>query len=110
MCSPGMSVGAGAGLLALTLTALPAAGQELGRRNAVVEAVAGVGPAVVNISTEQRVRNPFADSIFGRSLSDLFGYVENSLGSGTIIDPKGYILTNEHVLWGASRITVSLSD
>lgn len=85
------------------------------RRSAVVEVVERVGPAVVNISTEQRVRNPFADSTFGKSFAEMFrfpenGYVENSLGSGTIVDPEGYILTNEHVLWGASRITVSLAD
>ena len=69
-----------------------------------------VGPAVVNISTEQRIRNPFAGSRFGESFSETFGLVENSLGSGVLIDPRGYILTNEHVLWGASRITVLLSN
>lgn len=111
-----MRVSGRAGLLAL-LALLPAgaSAQPAARRNAVTEAVAKVGPAVVNISTEQRVRNPFADSLFGRSFPELFGgpsegYVENALGSGTIIDPQGYVLTNEHVLLGASRITVSLAD
>ncbi|MGH7339524.1 MAG: trypsin-like peptidase domain-containing protein, partial [Candidatus Rokuibacteriota bacterium] len=33
-----------------------------------------------------------------------------SLGSGVIIDPRGYILTNEHVLWRASRVRAALSD
>ena len=102
-----------ASLLAAATTVV--AGQEVTRRSAVVEAVAAVGPAVVNISTEKRVRNPFADSIFGRSFAEMFrvpegGYVENSLGSGVIVDAAGYILTNEHVLLGASRITVSLAD
>jgi serine protease Do len=102
--------------LVLAAAACPVAlGQGEGRRSAVVAAVEKVGPAVVNISTEQRVRNPFAGSAFGRSFADWFGiprggYVENSLGSGTLIDPRGYILTNEHVLWGASRITVLLSN
>jgi len=105
-----------AGVAAL-LALLPAAAaaQAQGRRNPVTEAVAKVGPAVVNISTEQRVRNPFADSFFGRSFPELFGgpsdgFVENSLGSGVLFDPRGYALTNEHVLLGASRITVSLAD
>jgi serine protease Do len=98
-----------------TVLAAPAFAQEATRRNAVVDTVAKVGPAVVNISTEQLVRNPFADSTFGRSFAEMFGYprggfVENSLGSGTIVDADGHILTNEHVLWGASRITVSLAD
>jgi serine protease Do len=102
--------------LALALTLPQALAQTEGRRSAVVQAVEKVGPAVVNISTEQRRRNPFAGSILGRSFAEWFGvqqqegYVENSLGSGTIIDPEGYILTNEHVLWGASRITVLLSS
>jgi len=109
----------GAGLvlsgLAMAAGALPAAAQVDGRRSAVVQAVEKVGPAVVNISTEQRRRNPFSGSLMGRSLAEWFGgqregFVENSLGSGTIVDPDGYILTNEHVLWGASRITVLLSS
>jgi len=92
-----------------------AAAQTVSRRSPVTDAVAKVGPAVVNISTEQRVRNPFADSPFGRSFPEVFGgpsegFVENSLGSGVLIDADGYVLTNEHVLLGASRITVSLAD
>ena len=31
-------------------------------------------------------------------------------GSGLIIDPKGYILTNNHVVQGAQQLTVTLSD
>ena len=99
----------------LLVCAAPALAREDLRRNAVTDAVASVGPAVVNISTEQRIRNPFVESLFGRSFAERFnlphgGYVENSLGSGTIIDPEGHILTNEHVLWRASRITVTLAD
>ncbi len=109
----------GAGLvlsgLALAAAVSPLAAQAEGRRSAVVRAVEKVGPAVVNISTEQRRRNPFLDSLLGRSFAEWSGaqqggFVENSLGSGTIVDPDGYILTNEHVLWGASRITVLLSS
>ncbi len=87
------------------------------RRNEVVLVVEKVGKAVVNISTEQRVRNPFYDSWLDRFFSDFFDsyqeseeYIQNSLGSGVIIDDQGYILTNEHVILGASRINVSLSD
>jgi serine protease Do len=103
--------------VALPLVAPAAIGAEpeVARRNAIVQAVEAVGPAVVNIATEQRVRNPFAESLFGRSFAELFGLPEgdqiaNALGSGTIVDPRGYILTNDHVLWGASRITVGLAD
>jgi serine protease Do len=87
------------------------------RRSEVVQVVDRVGKAVVNISTEQRVNNIFYDSFLERFFSDFFDgreeseeFIQNSLGSGVIIDPKGYILTNEHVTLGASRIRISLSD
>lgn len=87
------------------------------RRNAVVRAVEKVSPAVVNISTEVIVRNPYAQA--PNLLEWFFGggrrrprhyYVENSLGSGVIVDPKGYVLTNNHVIAAASRITVTFVD
>ncbi|MBI4666643.1 MAG: trypsin-like peptidase domain-containing protein [Nitrospinae bacterium] len=73
-----------------------------------------VGLSVVNISTSRSaVANPFR----GRSpLSDFFGRAtpqpaeRESLGSGVIIRPEGYILTNNHVIDGATEIRVSLAD
>jgi serine protease Do len=92
------------------------------RRSPVVQVVETASPWVVNISTEQRVDNPFHESNLDRFFSQLIEKnapwpgsletddVKNSLGSGVVIDPRGYILTNEHVLWRASRILVLLSD
>jgi serine protease Do len=93
------------------------------RRSPVVEAVEKVGPAVVNISTEKIVRqrmNPFydfgMDPFFDQFFSDFFEsfpqreYKKESLGSGVIIDKRGYILTNEHVILKASKIKVTLAD
>lgn len=85
------------------------------RRSEVVRAVEAVGAAVVSISTEQVVRGgPFFG---GRSLSDFFQNIEPqerleraSLGTGVIIDNKGHVLTNEHVIRGAARVTVTLTD
>jgi serine protease Do len=85
--------------------------------------VAQVGPAVVNISTAQTVRarsqipdlgenDPFFE-FFHRFLPPNEGRREfstRSLGSGFIIDPNGYILTNAHVIAGADEITVRLTD
>jgi serine protease Do len=95
------------------------------RRSPVVKAVEKVSPAVVNISTEKIVRervNPFydfgMDPFFDQFFSDFFEsypqrereYKKESLGSGVIIDKRGYILTNEHVILKASKITVILAD
>ncbi len=82
--------------------------------------VDAVRPAVVNISTTRTVRvqggiNPFFnDPFFRRFFGDQFGVPRerktSSLGSGVIVDPKGYILTANHVIQGADEIRVTLSD
>ncbi len=64
----------------------------------VVSAVARVGPAVVNIDVEQRMSLP-------RGTRELSGN-----GSGFIITPDGFILTNSHVVHSANSITVNLPD
>ena len=92
------------------------------RRSAIVQAVEQTGPAVVNINTEQLVnqqeqpfpgfRSPFFDDPFFRRFFEPNPrqYSRTSLGSGVIIDPEGYILTNEHVIAASTRITVTLRD
>ncbi len=85
------------------------------RRDAVVRAVEKVMPAVVNIRTETvvDVRDPFAE-VFRDFWNPFHGQprrdVRQSLGSGVIIDPEGYLLTNDHVVRRATRIQVRLSD
>lgn len=87
------------------------------RRTAVVETVAKAGPAVVNIRTEQIVQrrsSPFFG--FGDSFFDEFfnqfapsrSYRTQALGSGAIIDPRGILVTNAHVVEKASKIYVAL--
>ena len=80
-------------------------------------------PAVVNVSTSKKVQvseresspfsGPFRD-FFGPDFFDQFGgpreRQENSLGSGVIVSSKGYILTNNHVVQGATDIQVFLSN
>jgi serine protease Do len=80
--------------------------------------VKSVLPAVVNVSSSKVVRNrpsPFMDDPFFRQFFGDQSNVprerrEHSLGSGVIVSPQGYILTNNHVIEGASEITVVLSD
>ena len=78
-------------------------------------------PAVVNIYTRTVVRqqvSPIFDDPFFRKFFGQGGpfpglsreRVENSLGSGVIVDSSGLIVTNHHVIAGADQITVALSD
>ncbi len=79
-----------------------------------------VAPAVVNVFTkrvERVARSPLMDDPFFRRFfgdEQQFGVprerVAQSLGSGVIVDPKGLIVTNNHVIEGATEITVSLTD
>jgi serine protease Do len=78
-----------------------------------------LAPAVVNISTTQVLEKPkgkqrFQNDPFGDFFDRFFNSpdssenAERSLGSGLIVDPKGFILTNEHVIDEATKIQVQL--
>jgi serine protease Do len=86
--------------------------------------VKAVLPSVVNISSskvvkasqgiEQMQMDPMFRQFFGRDGQGQFGIPkdrrEKSLGSGVIVSPEGYILTNNHVIDGATDVRVTLSD
>ncbi len=88
-----------------------------------MEAVAArVTPAIVNVAVTSRVKaQPVAEGVpegmqqfFGEQFGGRGGQqqpqVEHGIGSGVIISPDGYIVTNNHVVDGATDVKVTLSD
>lgn len=68
-------------------------------------------PAVVSINTSKEVRHPRSnDPWFQFFFGDQGPQAQTGLGSGVIISPEGYILTNNHVVEGADEIEVTLTD
>ena len=109
----------------------PANAQAPAPQTGFADLVEKLSPAVVNISTTQKVKNP--PIMFGmpfevlpntpemepfREFFDRFGQgmkqaperEATSLGSGFVVDPKGYVITNNHVVEQADEITVIFSD
>ena len=90
--------------------------------DAISDVAAAVTPSVVNISTTKTVKqetaqNPFFDDpFFKRFFGEPDGgnqqreFKERSLGSGVIVSPDGYIVTNNHVVEGATEIKVVLAN
>jgi Do/DeqQ family serine protease len=123
----GLAVGLAAAML--LVSPAPAAAQErivpqseAELRLSYAPIVREAAPAVVNIHTSRMVRrpsfSPFFDDPFFRHFFGDRGFggrgqserVQNSLGSGVIVDPAGRIVTNAHVIEGADEIRVSLAD
>jgi len=97
-------------------------------RNTFAPVVKKVLPAVVNVSSAKMVKSPvgmmpgnmdpFFRQFFGDDDGAPFGFNgraprqqrQEGVGSGVIVSPEGYILTNNHVVDGATDVRVTLSD
>ncbi len=88
------------------------------RQHSFADAVQRAAPTVVNIYTEKIVREKpsaiFNDPFFSRFLNpgNIRGKerIQRSLGSGVIMSPQGYVLTNNHVINDVDQILVLLQD
>ncbi len=68
-----------------------------------------VGPTVVNVTSDRRIRSVADEVAALRGLPNP-GVTDESIGSGVIVESEGVILTNYHVVARADRITVTLAD
>jgi len=78
-----------------------------------------VAPAVVNVYAQRVVRqpgfspfagDPFFERFFGRGFGVPRERVQSSLGSGVLVSPDGVVVTNVHVIAGATDIKIALAD
>src|SRR5438105_5407966 len=119
-------------LLLVLLAALPAHAQERTQpkldprallhalEEAFTTAADRVTPAVVNVSTvprkqsaeeaPERFREFFGEEFYERFFRRRPREEARASGSGVMVDPRGYVLTNNHVIENAQDITVRLSD
>ncbi|MDA8258877.1 MAG: Do family serine endopeptidase [Betaproteobacteria bacterium] len=107
----------GGGIAEVATVLQAPAGSEVHRPNSYADAAKKAIPAVVHIFTSQEVkgpRHPFMnDPIFRHFFGDRFGEQSqrrSGLGSGVVVSPEGYILTNFHVIDGADEIEVAHDD
>ena len=106
-------------VLAVLAAGVPAMAQDPFSGNPVAKIAKELSPAVVNIDVEAMVTrsvHPFADDPFFRQFfGDEFKKFSRSVpmkgrGSGFLVSREGRILTNNHVVEGADKISVTMSD
>lgn len=100
-----------------TINLVQAEGNVLAGPSNIADVVDKVSSAVVNIETktpsnstfEVIYNDPFFQDFFDDNMMRPKEYMQNSIGTGFVIDPQGLVLTNQHVVEGASEITITFS-
>ena len=87
------------GTMAAASGQVPYVDSEIGTALSTHDLVQKVGPAVVSITTETMTQGWFLQPV-----------PQQGAGTGIIVSPDGYIVTNNHVVEGAQKVTVKLSD
>ena len=77
------------------------------RQTPIVDVVKRVRTAVVNIHSERTVLGPASEELL--TVAPTQSRI-NGMGTGIIIDPRGYIITNQHVVDEVSLLRVRLAD
>ena len=78
------------------------------RNTAITRAIQKVGPAVASVNVEQNLSSVSFDPFFGFMFPREI-YPMKTSGSGVIISPDGFLMTNHHVIENADNVTVTLS-
>ena len=78
------------------------------RHTAITRAIEKIGPAVASINVEQNLSSVSFDPFFGFMFPREI-YPMKTSGSGVIISPDGFVMTNYHVIENADNVTVTLS-
>tara|TARA_B100001250_G_scaffold1821_1_gene1622 strand:- start:149 stop:1222 length:1074 start_codon:yes stop_codon:yes gene_type:complete len=78
------------------------------RETAITRAINKVGPSIASINIEQHISSFSFDPFFGIGFPRDIIPMKSS-GSGVVISPDGYVMTNQHVIAEADKITVTLT-
>ena len=97
---------------------VPDSGYAATKPGSFSEAVSKTAPAVVSLQVQSLIEVPVKEQarrqleqIFGKHLPNLTQTKRhNSSGSGVILDPRGYVITNHHVIAKAEKVMVLLND